>query len=326
MNDLALPAPRLSRGSGPSGRRRVHLIAALILLAVIFSGAGLLGIYRYVNNFSLYRGYAPPKDPSFVKVAGATQTISVASPALGGRTQQVIVYTPPGYQQHPQQHYPVFYVLHGFPGRPDALLLTVRLGVMLDVLMAQHRIQPMILVMPFGSTSTFSDKEWANGIAPNQGWETFVARDLVKAIDHGYRTIPTGAGRAIGGLSEGGYGALNIALHHPGEFRVIESWSGYTQAMNVHSVFGGNPRLLAYNSPAQRLPAVAGALRRAGTFVWFYSGTQDPLRTQNAAFAAELARYGIRYRYFTVGGGHNWRTWRADAGPALLAAAGTPGL
>ena len=50
------------------------------------------------------------------------------------------------------------------------------------------------------------------------------------AVDRRYRTIRSGSGRAIGGLSEGGYGALNIGLHHPGRFRVIESWSGYQRA------------------------------------------------------------------------------------------------
>jgi enterochelin esterase-like enzyme len=311
VSGVALPARQ---------QRRVRLRAALLVLAVLFSGIGAFGVYRYANGYWLYRGYPPPKDPSFVKAVGSTQTVSVASPALGGQRQQAIVYLPPGYAQHPQRRYPVFYLLHGFPGRPAAFLLTVRMGVMLDVLVAQHRIQPMILVMPFGSTGTFTDKEWANGIGPNQGWETFVARDLVGAIDHRYRTLPSGSARAIGGLSEGGYGALNIALHHPGEFRVVESWSGYTQAMNVQSVFGGSQRLLAANSPASQLGSVAPALRRAHTYVWMYSGTHDALRTENAAFAAELGRLGIAHRFFTVGGGHTWAVWRAQAGPALVAA------
>ena len=58
-----------------------------------------------------------------------------------------------------------------FPG-------TVRIGVVEDELVALRRARPLILVMPFGSTGTFTDKEWANGIRPHEGWETFVARDL----------------------------------------------------------------------------------------------------------------------------------------------------
>src|SRR5262249_43413020 len=149
--------------------------------------------------------------------------------------------------------------------------------------------QPMILVMPFGSTGTFTDKEWANGVHADQGWETFVARDLVRAIDARYRTVRSGAGRGLAGLSEGGYAALNIGFHHPGEFSVLESWSGYERAANLLPIFGGNERLLRWNSPLLQVSAAAPRLRRLHRFIWFYSGNDDPLRRQNEAFADELA-------------------------------------
>jgi enterochelin esterase-like enzyme len=196
----------------------------------------------------------------------------------------------------------------------------VRVGVVEDELAARGTVEPAILVMPFGSTGTFTDKEWANGIRPNEGWATFVARDLVDAIDARFRTIPDGAHRAIAGLSEGGYGALNIGLHHPGEFRVLESWSGYERADDLRSIFGGNARLLAQNSPLAELRSVAPELRRDQAYVWFYSGSTDRLQRQNAAFAAELTRAGIAHRYFVVRGGHNWALWRGNADRALLAA------
>ena len=286
-----------------------------------FLTVGAVGLWRYGWNYWLYRGFPPPKDPAFVTTAGTTQEISVSSPALGGRSQQVVVYLPPGYASNPTRRYPVFYLLHGFPGRPAAFLLTVRAGVVDDILAARGRGQPLILVMPFGSTGTFTDKEWANGVRAHEGWETFVARDLVRAIDSRYRTIASGAGRALGGLSEGGYGALNIGLHHPGEFRVLESWSGYEKADDLESIFGGDPQLLSRNSPLETVDAVASGLLRAHTYVWFYSGTTDRLRGQNRAFEAELARLGIAHRFFLVRGGHDWGLWRGEASLALLAAA-----
>ena len=304
-------------------RRAQGAVRALgaTLVAVLFVAGGALGVYRYVRGYWLYRGFPPPKDPAFVATPGTTETISVRSPALGGRNQQVVVYLPPGYTSDPTRRYPVFYLLHGFPGRPAAFLLTVRAGVVDDILAAQGRTGPLILVMPFGSTGTFTDKEWANGIRPHEGWETFVARDLVRAIDSRYRTIPTGAGRALGGLSEGGYGALNIGLHHPGEFRVLESWSGYERADDLKSIFGGDRQLLDANSPLDTLTSAAPALRRTHTYVWFYSGTTDRLRHQNLDFEAQLARVGIGHRFFLVRGGHNWALWRGEASRAVLAAA-----
>jgi enterochelin esterase-like enzyme len=251
---------------------------------------------------------------------GTEQEISVVSPALGGRSQQVLVYLPPGYSTEPARRYPVLYLLHGFPGRPAAFLQTIRIGVVEDVLLARGKMQPLILVMPFGSTGTFTDKEWANGVRPHEAWETFVARDLVRAVDARYRTLRSGASRSLAGLSEGGYGALNVGLHHPGEFRVLESWSGYEKAAGLKSIFGDRRGLLEANSPLAELQAVAPALRRTLTYVWFYTGSTDGLRRQNEAFARELERRGVPHRFFLVRGGHNWAIWRGQASRALLAA------
>ncbi len=119
------------------------------------------------------------------------------------------------------------YLLHGFPGRPDAFLATVRLGVVEDELVALHRAGPMILVMPFGSTGSFTDKEWANGIGRDNGWETFVARDLVDAVDHRYRTVPRRPGACSPGSPKGATARSTSASTIRGEFATIESWSGY---------------------------------------------------------------------------------------------------
>ena len=299
----------------PAAREGAAAAAAAAFLVV-----GLLGAYRYLDNYWVYRGFAPPRDPGFVTVRGATQRIYVASAALGGRRQPVDVYLPPGYALHPRRRYPVLYLLHGVPGRPAAFLQTVRLGVVEDALVALHRARPLILVMPFGSTGSFTDKEWANGVRHGEGWETFVARDLIASIDGRFRTVAKPAGRGIAGLSEGGYGAVNIALHHPGEFRVVESWSGYERAADVGAIFGHRASVLRSNSPLETLSGASSRLRRSHTFFWFYSGTDDRFRRQNAAFAGELGRVGLGHRFFLVRGGHNWALWRGNASRAYAAA------
>jgi enterochelin esterase-like enzyme len=307
-------------GKALSGPARTAASGAFILAFVAIGASGLL---RYGRNFWLYRGFSPPHDPAFVKAlgdVGTTKRLYVRSPALGGRRQPVDVYLPPGYEAQSTRRYPVFYLLHGFPGRPGAFLSTVRLGVVEDILLARGRIAPMILVMPFGSTGTFNDKEWVDGVRPNEGWATFVSRDLVRAIESRFRTIPDGAHRVLGGLSEGGYGALNIGLQHPGEFHVLESWSGYEKADDIRSIFGGRRRLLDLNTPLATLPSTIGALREARTFIWFYSGSNDRLRKQNGEFARELTQFGVPHRFATVRGGHNWALWRGRASLALLAA------
>jgi enterochelin esterase-like enzyme len=308
--------------AGSLGPRRSRTLGwSMVLLATAAAlTAGLIGVYRYVDNFWLYRGYAAPHDPAWVTERGTAQTIAVRSPAIGGRSQQVIVYLPPGYAAHPHRRYPVFYLLHGSPGLPNAILLTVKTGVVEDELLARHEIRPMILVMPFGAPGRFTDTEWANGVRRDSGWETFLARDVVRAIDARYRTIRSGSARALGGLSEGGYGSLNVGLHHPGEFHVLESWSGYESADKIASIFGRGEKRLAYNSPASYVHDVALRLRRHGTDVWFYSSPGDRYLGQNRAFSRELARLHIRHRFLVVSGGHTWRAWRENFPAAILAA------
>jgi enterochelin esterase-like enzyme len=295
-----------------------RLALALAALAA-FVAIGFVGVYRYVDGYWLYRGFAKPHDPGFVHVAGRALRIEVPSAAIG-RTQPVDVYLPPGYTTHPHERYPVLYLLHGEPGRPGAFLQTVRLGVVEDELTTLHRARPMILVMPFGSTGSFTDKEWANGVRPHEAWETFLARDVVRAVDTRFRTIRAAWARGIGGLSEGGYGAINIAIHHPHEFGLVESWSGYEQADPLRSIFGHDKALLVRNTPLDMLRTVAPTLRRAHTFFWLYSGRDDRFFAQNEAFASLLRQDGVAYRFRIVRGGHNWALWRGNAADAYLAA------
>ena len=303
---------------------KVPTSAAVIagaLGVVAFASVGFLGVRQYVDNYLQYRGFAPPREPAYVTAPGTLHRILVPSPALGGRRQEVYVYLPSGYAGHPAQRYPVLYLLHGFPGRPLAFIETVQMGIIDDSLTATGKAQPLILVMPFGSTGTFTDQEWSDGVGHGNGWATFVSRDVVRFVDSHYRTIRSSAGRAIGGLSEGGYGAINIALEHPGEFRVVESWSGYEKPARIPQIYGSHLQLLARNDPLTRLPAVARGLRSNRTYFWFYSGSRDHFRVQNAAFARALAVAGIRHRYFQVFGGHNWAIWRDQARDAYIAAA-----
>ena len=147
-------------------------------------------------------------------------------------------------------------------------------------------------------------------------WESFVANDVVHAVDGHFRTIRSPRARGIGGLSEGGYGAINIAIHHPGEFGLVESWSGYERADDLGSIFG-HRRVAADQEHSARHARVRRrpALRRTHTFFWLYTGRDDRFFGQNVTFASLLERDDIAHRLRIVHGGHNWALWRGNARP-----------
>ena len=115
-------------------------------------------------------------------------------------------------------------------------------------------------------------------------------------------------------------GAINIAVQHPREFKLVESWSGYEQADPIRAIFGTDRTRIAANSPAVTIPDVASTLRAEKVRFWFYTGTEDThFRAQNVAFASELSSLGISHRFYVVRGGHNWAIWRGNAAKAYLA-------
>jgi enterochelin esterase-like enzyme len=298
------------------GLRRVALTAASVV-CVAGAVTGAAGVYQYAETFWQYRGYAAPVLP--VGVAAPTlTTITVVSPALGGFRDKVVVMLPPGYATDTKRRYPVLYLLHGFPAKPTDFFAVGDLESAYAKGLADGTMRPMIFVAPSGARSLFDDTEWANSSSSKENqWETFVARDLVNAIDARYRTIRLGSARGLVGYSEGGYAVLNIGLHHPGEFGLIESWSGY-MVEDVPKLFGHRAALERYNSPEYEVVSAARALRASRTYIWFYCGTADADAPVNRVFAAELTRLRIPHSFsWEQGVGHTWALWR-DLTPLSL--------
>ena len=61
----------------------------------------------------------------------------------------VYVYTPPGYETG-KQKYPVLYLLHGNGQIEASWTWTGRANVIMDNLLADGKIKPMVVVMPYG--------------------------------------------------------------------------------------------------------------------------------------------------------------------------------
>ena len=292
-----------------------------LLFFVVGGVVVILGLGAFVGyNYYTYRTFwgNPNTYPAYVKSFGAVKTKTFHSKALG-KNMTYEVYLPPGYgaPANRQVRYPVVYLLHGDPGTYSDWAIVGGVDVKMDTLLARKRIQPMIIVMPQGSPSRFAPPtEYVNG--PMGNWAAYITRDLVQRVDSGYRTVAAKNGRAIAGLSEGGYAAMNLGLKHRDEFGVIGSFSGYfTESANLKA-FGGDKTLAQRNSPASYLPKLKGSLPA----IYFYVGSSDPPFTrENQQFAQQLKARGATYDFHIYPGGHSWTLWR-DHLPDFLMYAG----
>jgi enterochelin esterase-like enzyme len=300
-----------------SRRRRRTVLAAFVVAA--WALAGVTGAYQYVHHYWLYRGFPAPRTPHDIP-AGSTRVVRIWSPALHQR-RAYLVYTPPGYASQAERgrRFPVLYLLHAPPGRPDGFFLAGAIGVRADELIAQHRIRPLLMVLPYGKSRLYgNDTEWANARA---GRFMDYVLDVVHDVDHRFATIPDRRDRAIAGLSEGGYGALNIALHHVAAFSIAESWSGYFRQTPTQAFTGASLAALRANSPLDEVPRLAPEIRRLGFRAWLYQGLSDPAAPSDLIqFSRRLAAAGAAVRFGFFPGGHDWGLWRAEV-PRMLRAA-----
>jgi S-formylglutathione hydrolase FrmB len=230
-------------------------------------------------------------------------TKRVASPALAGDVR-VRVILPPGYTSS-RKRYPVVYFLHGLPGSSSSFLGNDWLG---GALAAAGRA---ILVLPQGARDNDSDPEYLNW-GSGRNWETYIAREVPRYVDAHFRTIHSRGGRAIIGLSAGGYGATLLGLHHLGTFSVIESWSGY-----FHPTDPTGTKALA-RGPATSAHTLIGKLRADArtrpTLLAFYVGRGDArFRYENVQFDRELTADRVAHLFEVYRGGHQTSLWQAHA-------------
>ena len=230
------------------------------------------------------------------------------SQAISG-TLHYVVYLPPGYGAAGMR-YPVVYFLHGLPSSGTAYRSVGFVEQALDELK-----RPAILVAPQGARWNEPDPEYVDH-GPGDRWETAIARELPRVVDSRYRTIRSRDGRALVGLSAGGFGAMHIALAHLDTFSVVESWSGYfhpTDPTGTKAIDLG-----AGNDVHRQLQATRTRLRRLSTYIAFYVGTGDSrFAAENEQLNRELARAGIPHVFRLYPGGHEQALWGKHAGPWL---------
>lgn len=230
--------------------------------------------------------------------------------AAVGRVMKYRVLLPEGYDGS-RDRYPALYLLHGLGG--DDLDWSTRT----DLARLAARLR-LVIVMPDGENAWYT-----NAADGGPRFEDYIATDLVQDVERKYRVIRARYGRAIAGLSMGGYGAIKIALRHPAEFVAAGSFSGAFRATEIayDDSLTGSLRDEIYRvygpagsdtRAANDVATMASTASVAGAPVFYLDcGASDAFLPSNRDVVAVLQKRGFTYEYHEVPGAHSWDYWNA---------------
>ena len=254
------------------------------------------------------------------------------SPTLG-RSIRASVYLPARYSdtRHAEQRFPVLYLLHGLGDDHTAWPRLGKIKPTIDRMIHEGALRPIIIIMPDAGKSWYVNDARADG---NGAVFDAFRTDLLNQVDARLRTVPCAQGRAIGGLSMGGYGALLLGTTQPKRFSVVFSLSGAVFSENLsddpqrrawlgslfHGVHGepiSDRRLRDWNI-FTRLGAIASNAKLPS--VWLSAGDDDsfPSIVTGSVRAFDiLRRRGAAAELRIDDAGHTWSYWQKSIQPAL---------
>jgi len=296
-------------GSPPWRRRwpaRAGLAAWLAALTTLTGLACLNADVGYIPTLPALFGQVPTT--SGRTGSEVLRVVIGAPPTLDVPPSPALIYLPPGYDSpaNAGRRYPVVYLLHGYPGSPLDWFRAVPTQWLMDTMLADHLIQPMIVVAPNANGGWLTDSEMLNKVGGPQT-ETYLTRTVVGYVDAYFRTVAGRAGRAIGGMSSGGYGALNLGLRDQDVYSVILSEMPYGDPGRAAlALLGGSRARWAANSPDRYIPTMTFHHRVATDLL---TGPDDSQRREAARLARMLRARGQPTAFTLVpDAGHTWRS------------------
>lgn len=228
-------------------------------------------------------------------------------------TYQVLIPIQYRYGDNEKKLFPVIYLLHGVSGHSTNWLQKTSIARYANPL-------DVFVVMVEGGDGWYTD----SATVPQDKFESYILQELIPDVESRYRVQKSRAGRAIAGLSMGGYGAIKFGLKYPDKFVFAGSMSGAFGAASwtekelkpgvirdsVLKVFGSADSATRRSNDifklARDLPADKVAL-----LPYFYcdSGTEDLFFKENRDLAYLLAEKKIPHEYRELPGNHSWTYW-----------------
>lgn len=225
-----------------------------------------------------------------------------------GRQMKYRILLPKGYFES-DRYYPVLYLLHGWHGDYQNWSTLTNLTLYADDL-------PIIIVMPDAGDSWYVD----SATVPQDKFEQYMIKDVVDEVEQHWRAIRAPHRRAIAGLSMGGYAAVNLALKHPGMFKMAGSISGAFNAplpeleqrtdlkQSLVQTFGpANSKTRAENDLYRE---AANADPQNTSYLYIDCGSEDVTFAEpNRRLVAILGQRKIAFEYKEFPGAHSWQYW-----------------
>ena len=247
----------------------------------------------------------------------AVDTINIPSKVMN-REYKAVVVLPASYTKN-NNNYPVLYLLHGGYGHFSDWITKTPDRTLIQRLADQYNF---IIVMPEGEVFSY----YLNSpVAKESQFETYISKEVIEKIDNSYRTRKDKKGRAITGLSMGGYGALYLAIRHPDLFCAAGSMSGALNpdmsgwklppdaVKNIKKEFEkilgsieDNPQRYAEAS----IINMVSKLKDNGLKLIFDDGVDDFLIEANRELHRRLVFSGIPHDYSERPGSHTWEYWQ----------------
>ena len=220
-----------------------------------------------------------------------------------GDDRDYYVYTPPNYDPHRKQPYPVLYLLHGFSDDASAWITVGRANVILDNLIAQGKAEPMLIVntLGYGVPDIIKGGFNINPAVAETNNDKFVEallEEVIPQVEKEYHVSKDSSGRAVAGLSMGGGESLSAGLNHPDKFAWV---GGFSSAV-----------MLAGSDVSKAFPAVDAKINSQLRLLWIACGTDDQLIKSNRQFEDWLTSKGVRFTRIETPGAHTWMVWRRN--------------
>ncbi|MGC8641362.1 MAG: alpha/beta hydrolase-fold protein [Isosphaeraceae bacterium] len=223
---------------------------------------------------------------------GHLEMISYESKTVG-TTRKMLVYTPPGYTK--EKKYPVLYLLHGIGGDETEWRRFCKPNVLLDNLIAEGKVTPLIVVMPNGRAQK-NDRAEGNVFASAPAFAAFeqdLLKDVIPTIETRYSVQADRLHRALAGLSMGGGQSLNFGLAHLDTF----AWVGaFSAAPNT------KPAAVLVPDPS----SAKGKLK----LLWIACGNKDGLIRISQGVHVYLKEKGVPHVWHVDSHAHDPTEWR----------------